>query len=227
MMKSIISFLGILLIVVQSASGIQSDPSDEQAISIDETKLQELKVDSDFNYNISHGQGTSIFSRIWTWIKRLLNQILYWGGSSTIGKIIIYILIIGAIVFTVLKITQTNPLQLLRKDELDIKYEVHEEDIHSISFDEQIRKALEERNYKLAVRLNYLGALKKLSDSNLISWAPGKSNHEYVYEISDKIVKKNFTDLSRLFEYCWYGGFEVGKSVFEKSRNYAKQLGEK
>ena len=219
----IFSFLVLLLIVVQGLAA-QSDPVDEHIISVDESQLAELKTNRDFNYDIHHGEGTSFISRVWTWIKGLLNQLLYWGGTSPFGKILMYTLIIAAIVYTVLKITQTNSMQLLRKSESNTDYEVFEEDIHSIPFEEQIQKALDEKNYKLAVRLNYLSALKKLSDANLISWSPGKSNHEYIYELSDKRVKEDFMDLSRLFEYSWYGGFDVEKSIFEKSRTYAKAI---
>lgn len=224
-MKSITS-LFFALIISHLLVGGQVDMSDADSAnySIDEQRLQELKSDSDFNYDIHHAGGTSLLSRIWTWIKGLLTQLFYWRGTNPAGKIITYVLIIGAIVYTILKMVRASPAQLLKKSESKIRYQVQEEDIHTIPFEEQVQIALENKNYKLAVRLNYLNALKHLSDANLITWIPGKSNHDYTYELSGKKVVENFIGLSRLFEYCWYGGFDVNKPLFEKSRYYVQAI---
>jgi hypothetical protein len=141
-----------------------------------------------------------------------------------LGKFIFYGIMISAIVYTILKVMKANPVGLLVKSTDRLDYSVTSEDIHSIPFDEQITTALEAKNYKLAIRLYYLFALKNLTDREIIQWKPGKANQEYIYEISKGKLRTNFVELSRLFEYVWYGGFEVEKAAFDKSKTCFKTL---
>ena len=101
---------------------------------------------------------------------------------------------------------------------------IENENNHEITIESKIEDAIENKNYKLAIRLYYLFALKKLTDSGSIEWAPGKSNHDYYYELKRKAAKEHFSSLSRLFEYAWYGGFKIEKPLSDNSRKYFKLL---
>jgi len=58
----------------------------------------------------------------------------------------------------------------------------------------------------------------------LIEWKPGKSNAEYIREIKLKPIRSTFVSLSRLFDYSWYGGFEIDKVIIDRSRDIFKNL---
>jgi len=223
-MKNIINLLAGLLISFH-VYGTQADSvSISETFSLDKERISEFKSDADFNYEITHIVGETLWAKIKRWISRVLRQLLYWGSNSSSGKVIVYALIISAIVISIFKILKISPNKLIGRNSTTIPFNVHEEDIHSIPFEEQIQLALDSKNYKLAVRLTYLNILKHLSDLEKIQWEPGKSNHEYSYELGAGNLTSNFKKLSNLFEICWYGGFDVEKSSFDSSKEYASKI---
>ncbi len=83
------------------------------------------------------------------------------------------------------------------------------EDIHSIDYDKLIEQAIENKNYRYAIRLNYLRTLKILSDKELISWKQDKTNREFVNELKAIDIKSGFVNLTNDFEKIWYGGHSI------------------
>ncbi len=192
---------------------------------LDRNRLERFHSDADFNYRMRTQKGPTLWDRILLWLGEFINRLLYASGSTSAGKFIIYSLIIGALIFSVLKLLNVSPSKLIVKPaSKNLPFKVAHENIHEIPFESRIEEALENKNYKLAIRLYYLFSLKKLTDSGLIEWAPGKSNHDYIYELKRRVVKENFSSLSRLFEYAWYGGFQIEKSLSDQSRKYVKLI---
>lgn len=74
---------------------------------------------------------------------------------------------------------------------------------------------MQNRNYRLAVRLLYLQTLKHLSDKEIIDWQPNKTNLAYVAEVQNGQGYEEFTPLTHQFEYVWYGDFKLDKSAYE------------
>lgn len=99
-------------------------------------------------------------------------------------------------------------------------------DIHKITFDEEIARALLQQNYRLAVRLLYLGILKHLNDVRLIEWEIDKTNAEYVGELKNAEQKKVFGGLTRQFEYVWYGDFPLDQQTFREISSRFKDFKE-
>jgi len=59
--------------------------------------------------------------------------------------------------------------------------------------------------------------LKSLSDKNTIEWDIEKTNSDYIREIKDNKLKQDFQFLSYIFEYSWYGEFELNDNDFSKA----------
>jgi hypothetical protein len=91
-----------------------------------------------------------------------------------------------------------------------------DEDIHQLDFDQLLKKSVEAKNYREAVRWIYLFALRKLSDRELIQWTPGKTNHDYLNELSATPFGRTFQNLSYYFEYIWYGNFDIPPNLYTK-----------
>ncbi len=81
-----------------------------------------------------------------------------------------------------------------------------------------MNKAVEQSEYKLAVRYYFLAYLKALHLQKRIELHPDKVNRDYRNELSDYAVKSEFEVLSRLYDYCWFGDFEIDKEQFERVR---------
>lgn len=91
--------------------------------------------------------------------------------------------------------------------------EIHE-NIHEINFPELIKKYEAEKDFRFAIRYQFLSVLKALSDRNKILWMPEKTNQDYVSELKDEFSKKQFLDLAYIFDYVWYGEFTISESDY-------------
>ena len=88
---------------------------------------------------------------------------------------------------------------------------IHEEDkdIHETDFDKLLEKAIVENNFRLATRYYYLALLKKLSEIKTITYDKDKTNTEYLFEIENKKIRDQFSEVLYLYNYVWYGEFPI------------------
>jgi hypothetical protein len=93
--------------------------------------------------------------------------------------------------------------------------ELHE-NIHEINFPESIATFERTKDYRSAVRYQFLFLLKKLSDKKLILWNPEKTNKDYVAELKAPHLKNEFSNLSYIFDYVWYGEFSIDEQSYAK-----------
>lgn len=95
--------------------------------------------------------------------------------------------------------------------------EVEEENLHNSSnFDLLIEQAISKKNYRLAVRYNYLKSLHRLSDNGLLQIAADKTNYQYVREITNYEYQNYFSALTLHYEYVWYGEFNIDETIYRK-----------
>ncbi len=87
-------------------------------------------------------------------------------------------------------------------------------DIHSL-----IKQAESDKNYRLATRYYYLLVLKTLSLKNHIKFEDDKTNAEYLLELSDKPFSERFSYTSYLYNYIWYGKFDIEEPQYEKAKD--------
>lgn len=99
-----------------------------------------------------------------------------------------------------------------------IDYNDIEQNIHIVNFQQLIQEALSQGNKRLAIRYYYLWLLKKMTDKNIIEWDIEKTNSDYSYEIRNEKLKEDFSYLSYLYNYIWYGEFELTDDAFDKTK---------
>lgn len=93
-----------------------------------------------------------------------------------------------------------------------------EKNLVHVDFEKLLKQTLKDNNHRLAIRYYYLWTLKKLSEQNLIDWHVDKTNTDYLYEIQSNDLKTNFQYLSYLYNYIWYGEFEMNDSTFQHAK---------
>ena len=93
-----------------------------------------------------------------------------------------------------------------------------ETNIHTTDFRELIADAEKEGNYRLAIRYYYLWLLKTLTHAEMIAYDVEKTNSDYFNEIASKEIKDEFSYLSYLYNYIWYGEFDVNEQQFTKAK---------
>lgn len=89
------------------------------------------------------------------------------------------------------------------------------DDIFSIGYEKEITKAVAAGNFRLAVRLWYLRTLKELSDRSLIAYRPEKPDGDYVLSLYGSRYYRDFFQLTRAFEYTWYGQFALTAETYQ------------
>lgn len=222
MKKSIISICLLLHISLVFANTDSTkmvyDKSSIESRTFDEDKINEHKADSDYDYGNREVEGLSAWDRFKIWLSRVLSKIFSFGMENPFGKTIIYILCGAVIVYAILKYLKLDVRKVFyaNPDKGNIDYSVFEEDIHEMDFEKLIQEAIDNKEYRNAIRLIYLYALRNLSDNQMISWEPGKTNYDYVDEVQDKQLRKGFSELSFYFDYAWYGDFNITQQLFEK-----------
>lgn len=220
-------WLFILLLAASTVSfaqfKVQKDSSLIKARSFNRKALNEIKNDSQFQYDNLVEPPRSIWERFWRWFWRKFRQI--WGtspGRTSISTMLI-LAAVSAIAFFVFKVMGMSKEGLFGKSSSGaVDYSVSHEDIHGISFEEAIQQAIWAGNYRLAIRLLYLQSLKILTDRGYIQWQVNKTNADYLKEVTGKKWASLFGMLTWHFDYAWYGELPVSKEKFESVQEQFK-----
>ena len=93
-----------------------------------------------------------------------------------------------------------------------------EANIHATDFKNLISEAEGNSNYRLAIRYYYLWLLKKLTIAEIIDYDVEKTNNDYKNEIKTPHVQEEFAYTSYLYNYIWYGEFDVNDAEFSKAK---------
>jgi len=196
------------------------DSADVSWRSFDEKAIGEFRRDRSFAYEKERTEATSLIGEFLNWLEQIFRFDDLERTDSDIGSsavsIIYLILAAAAIAFIVWGLTRAQFLGFITGKSKTIvpEHEVTEEDIHAIEYETELQKAEREKDYRRAIRLQYLEVLKELTDRGWIDWKPNKTNREYDNELRDTPWRKKFQNLTLIFEYVWYGEFEIGESTY-------------
>ncbi len=195
--------------------------------SFDEGKLNTYQNDPAFQYDkefIPPSDG--LFERMWYWFLHQLDNLFRVDGVSNLWDLFKYaafILLIAYALSRLFGMSMTN-LFIKRDDAQKIDYKLVDEDIHEMDFNVLIQEAVQERNYRKAIRLYYLKSLKALTDKEIIEWKKNKTNSDYCEEIKNPRLGTNFAELSHLFDYVWYGEFDLNDQTFRETESKFQQF---
>jgi hypothetical protein len=140
----------------------------------------------------------------WNWDMDFLTPILWILGIAFVG-VILYSLFLKDGVFR------------RNSKTLNTVSEQVEEDVKpGTDMDRLIRQALQQRNYRLAIRYQYLNCLYKLADKGLVQFAADKTNYQYVNELTNAQQRNSFAELTLHYDYVWYGEFDIDESIYQK-----------
>lgn len=189
--------------------------------------LKSRYKEKDFDYTTNKPR-ESFFAKLQRKISQLLQSIF---GESTIGKSmdITWVLIrlfaialVGFLLYFIIKYLVGKDGNFIfgkRNKKVDITEEQLHENIHEINFPESIASFERAEDYRSAIRYQFLYILKKLSDKKLINWNPEKTNKDYVRELKTDSIQQEFSQLSYIFDYVWYGEFEINETTYQKFKS--------
>lgn len=144
-------------------------------------------------------------------------------GSITTALIRLFaIVLVGFLLYFIIRyiLGRNDNLFFGRKNKkVEINEEELHENIHEINFPESILKFEKAGDFRSAIRYQFLFVLKKLNDKKLIIWNPEKTNKDYVAELKAQHLKNDFFNLSYIFDYVWYGEFNIDEQSYQKFKN--------
>ena len=131
-------------------------------------------------------------------------------------KIIFYVLVCGIVLLILWGVMRNISLdRKLKKTTMTDDPTQGIENIEHIDIDSYLERAGAEKNYRLAVRLYYLGLLKRLNKNGLIIWKKDKTNLDYLTELYAKGFHYDDIRLLTLaYEEIWYGERIVTEQIF-------------
>ncbi len=203
-------------------NSIQYDSSNVIVRSMDSTKIKSYLKDKDFRYFEDPESTMTLWERLMEWLKRQFEKLTQYDSYYTAWDIFIYLLIalaVVAIVFGIYK-SEIKGLFLSNKNKNKLNVSEYLEDIHTIDYEKMIEEAIANKNFRYAIRLNYLRSLKILSDKEIIYWKIDKTNREFLREIKLNNLKSKFEKITTDFESIWYGGFEIDQTAYLQLQNY-------
>jgi hypothetical protein len=183
----------------------------------------------DFNYNENEEEAQNLLGRAISWFFQKLEKIFGLNLSPEILSVVeflVYLLLTVFIGYFIIKllIGQNTSSLFSRKTATVNPLTIAEEHIENINLDAFISDALAQKNYRLAIRYMYLKALKELSFHNIIAWHFEKTNNDYHNEIKDPLLKDNFKKVSYLYDYVWYGEFDLDEIGFINAQKDFERL---
>lgn len=216
--KKILSFSALLFAITVSAQekNYTADSTEIEIRTIDQAEIEKLKADPEMDYGQSPAV-VNLWERFKRWFLAMLGRLLQVVTSANWFSILILILIITGLVYVIMRLLKVDARNMFFGNRaVPLPHGVIDDDIYTMDFEALIEDAKKNQDYRLAIRLLFLFALKLLTDKHHVYWQPGKTNHDYVNELSIDSLKTGFNELSFYFEYAWYGNFSINEALYGK-----------
>lgn len=191
-----------------------------------EPSFKEKYDSEDFIYE-EKTQEENALDRFKQWLADLFSRLFGITNNKTaMGAVVIVIRIIAVllilfVVYLIVKAIMMKEGKWIfgkNSDRRLINYDEIERNLHLVDFETLIKQSIQSGEKRLTIRYYYLWLLKKMSERQIIEWDVEKTNSDYLYEIKSETFKNEFSYLSYLYNYIWYGEFELDEATFEKAR---------
>ncbi|HEY9183992.1 MAG TPA: DUF4129 domain-containing protein [Salegentibacter sp.] len=238
-MKKLLPVISILLFffgnVFPQEDSIDRAPINFQKPEFNKSLLQEWKNDKDFAY-LEQETSTGWWTQFKGWINKKFHAFIDWlFGSYEPGgilelfiSILPYLLLLMVLSLVAWLFVKLNPVYATAPSgkESRVFFSEEEKIIKSKDISKLIKKAVSEGNYRLAIRYHYLDTLRKMDMHGIIDYSFDKTNQDYLAEIKVKKLQHQFKRITRIYEYSWYGEFQVNQENFSLAESAFSKIEE-
>jgi len=155
----------------------------------------------------------------------------FFGGRS--GNILLWIIVVCIVLYILYKLFLSSDSFLFSRSKKilnDTANAPEEEDLATTNWEALFHQAVHDNEMRQAVRYSYKWLLQLLEQKELIQYRNDKTNYEYYTELHETDYKQPFKQLSRQYEYAWYGHFALAPNDYNDYlalfNTVRKQLGE-
>lgn len=197
-----------------------TNPSD--TLVLDTARLQVWRQDGDYDYS---RELVPSQTSLMEWLSRQFSKVMrsifgsdfYQEYGDAMWILIGLIAVLAIFLFLFYK----HPELFGRSGKVkQADYEVTEDTIYGVDFQQEIEKAMARKDYREVLRLTYLQTLKTLSDNHRIEWQAFKTPTQYTYEFR----QADFRKMTNLFVRVRYGGFEATEAMIEEIHSYQQSV---
>ena len=159
---------------------IKNDTTNLTPIQIDESQLEQFKNNPDFDYEVVKSAAPDWWISFKNWLSNVFIRIFEWlfgiekaaGAFNTFLQILPYVLLIILLFILVKFFLSVNARAIIhaKKNQSIVALSEEEHIIKNEDIQQLISSALAQKDYRLAVRYNYLYMLQLLSEKELITW---------------------------------------------------------
>ncbi len=196
------------------------------------SNLKERYGSDEFNYDQTINNN-GLWSRFKQWFIDFIQDLfnLKSAGEASkmadIGMKIFYVVIFLLVIYFIVKAVMNNEGQWVfgkSSAKKIIPVTDIENNIHATDFKSLIAEAESVNNFRLAIRYYYLWLLKVMTEAEWIEYDVEKTNSDYQNEIKSKSIREEFAYTSYLYNYIWYGEFNVTDEQFYKAKTAFDQF---
>ena len=134
-------------------------------------------------------------------------------------KFFLWFIIIGIFIAALMYFLFQNKINLFSRQSASVKEGAGSdegENIFSLSYSKLIQKAENEKDYRVAIRLQFL---KTLSETGNIQYQPDYTNLHYLQQLQASKFYNEFFKLTHNYEYVWFGKFNVSTERYNSIKN--------
>ena len=236
--------LFIFIIICSTISAQDSISIDGKHLQYDKTtslnpidfnidKIANLKTDPSFDY-LNRVENDSWWTKFNRWINMSYQQFINWlfGDYQAYEFVAIflktlpYLILAGFIALVIWLFIKLNPgRSFLEEQEAPHVFLNDEENIvRSENIGELIDNAINDGDYRLAVRYYYLQLLRELHQKKLINYEFQKTNSEYLNEIKANNLRLDLKKVMRIYDFIWYGSFSLSEPDFQLAQRNFQDL---
>lgn len=226
-LKGYIKYFMLLWLLIsglsQSSFALPKEAQEPVKRQFNQKQLEEYRQDRDFQYE----NVVPITNTIWDRIKYYISQFLKLIFSEKGAAPFIRYAILAAIILAVIVYLTGGQFQwFFGKDNKAKVGEISfvQDDITRVDPETLANQALQNGDLRLCIRYRYLQLLKTLNDKEYIEWHKDKTNLDYLSEIKPPHIKTQFKRHTLIFDYVWYGQFQVGEDQFQAIHEGFNQL---
>src|SRR5688500_6533948 len=214
-MKQIVFCLMVLFIIhsysAHSQDSISYNKKNEVRV-VPDSVAERMKKDKEFAYANDMSYWKAEAPRERSGLERFFSAL----SKSTALKVILYSMLIAAIIYILYQVMVVNNCFIFSRSR---RNRLAGDASHNVSInenlDEKIKEAIDNSNYRQAIRYMYLKTLKVLSDNNVITLHAKSTNQDYIRQMYKHDDLGQFRQLTRIYEYVWYGEFDPTETQFE------------
>lgn len=197
-----------------------------------EENFQSKYKEADYDYELTQPK-KSLWERFMNWLKNGLNHFFDSADVSEMNRSIewlMYILgglVVGAAIYFILKVLIDKDGHWFfskKNDKIAPEARVVTENIHEINFTETISRYEQNRDFRSAVRYQFLYLLKDFTDKEYLEWTPEKTNKDYWEELENPSMQKQFKEVVYVFDNVWYGEFPIKEAAYSTIKSTFNQL---